>query len=95
MAAHTASVFCVPKETYMDSGPASRPKLRRIKGRHWLGGVCAGVGYWIGMPTWLVRLVLILLVLAYGFGLLLYLLLWIFMPVWDGVPDDYEERAGG
>jgi len=72
-----------------------RPKLRRIKGRHRLGGVCAGVGYWLGMPTWIVRLVWTLMVLAYGFGFLAYILLWIFMPVWDHIPEDYEGRAGG
>ena len=75
------------------SGP--RPKLRRIKGKHWLGGVCAGVGYWLGVATWLVRLLWTVSILAYGFGLLLYVLLWIFMPAWEGVPEDYEERAGG
>jgi phage shock protein PspC (stress-responsive transcriptional regulator) len=35
------------------------------------------------------------MVLAYGLGVVLYVLLWIFMPVWDQVPEDYEERAGG
>jgi phage shock protein PspC (stress-responsive transcriptional regulator) len=79
----------------MVSNLAPRPKLRRIKGRHWLGGVCAGVSYWLGVPTWLVRLVWSVLVLAYGFGALLYILLWIFMPLWDAVTGDYEERAGG
>ena len=78
----------------MDSG-GCRPRLRRVKGGHWIGGVCAGVGYWLGVATWLVRLVWTVLVLAYGFGLLLYVLLWIFMPVWDHLPDDYEARAGG
>ena len=75
------------------SGP--RPKLRRIKGKHWLGGVCAGVGYWLGVATWPVRLLWTVSILAYGFGLLLYVLLWIFMPAWERVPEDYEERAGG
>jgi len=79
----------------MTSNPGVRPKLRRIQGKHWLGGVCAGVGFWLGVPTWLVRLVWSLLVFAYGFGILLYLLLWIFMPVWDRVPEDYEQRSGG
>jgi ABC-type maltose transport system permease subunit len=35
------------------------------------------------------------LLLAYGFGGLIYVLFWIFMPAWDSVPADYEERAGG
>jgi phage shock protein C len=75
--------------------PGTRPKLRRMKGRHWLGGVCAGIGYWLGVPTWLVRLLWTVTVLAYGLGAVLYILLWIFMPAWDQVPADYEERAGG
>ena len=79
----------------MTSTPAGRPKLRRIKGKHWLGGVCAGVGYWLGMPTWLVRIVWAFLLLAYGLGGFLYVLLWIFMPVWTKIPEDYEQRADG
>jgi len=30
-----------------------------------------------------------------GVAFHLHLLLWIFMPVWELVPQDYEERAGG
>jgi phage shock protein PspC (stress-responsive transcriptional regulator) len=56
---------------------------------------CAGFGYWLAMPTWLVRLIWSVLLLAYGAGGILYVLLWIFMPIWDRVPEDYEERAGG
>lgn len=57
--------------------------------------MCAGFGYWLGIPTWLVRIVWAVLLLAYGMGGILYILLWIFMPAWDQVPEDYEERAGG
>jgi phage shock protein PspC (stress-responsive transcriptional regulator) len=78
----------------MEGGGASR-KLRRIKGRHWLGGICAGVGYWLGIPTWLVRVGCTLLFLVYGLGGLVYVLFWLFMPVWEQVPEDYEQRAGG
>jgi len=79
----------------MTEGPRVRGKPRRIKQKGWLGGVCAGFGYWLGIPTWLVRLILTVLVLVYGVGAILYVLLWIFMPVWDAVPEGYEERAGG
>ena len=72
-----------------------RIKLRRVTGKRWLGGVCAGVGYWLGVPTWMVRLIWAVLLLAYGFGGLMYILFWIFMPAWPAVPADYEERAGG
>ena len=79
----------------MTEDPSSRPKLRRIKGKHWLGGVCAGMGYWLRVPTWLLRLGWTVLLLVYGIGGIVYLLLWIFMPRWETVPADYEERAGG
>jgi phage shock protein C len=79
----------------MTESGSSRPKLRRIKGKHWLGGICAGFGYWFGVPTWVVRLVWTVLLLCYGVGGIVYVLLWIFMPEWDTIPVDYEERAGG
>jgi len=79
----------------MTEGLGVRPRLRRVKGKSWLGGVCAGFGYWLGIPTWLVRLIWTALVLAYGVGAVIYVLLWIFMPTWDGVPEGYDERAGG
>ncbi len=70
-------------------------KLRRVTGRRWIGGVCAGIGYWAGMPTWLVRLALLVLAFVYGIGVGTYILLWIFMPAWGETPPDYSERAGG
>jgi phage shock protein PspC (stress-responsive transcriptional regulator) len=79
----------------MNEMPAGRVKLRRVTGKRWLGGVCAGVGYWLGVPAWMVRVIWAVLLLAYGFGGLIYILFWIFMPAWDPVPADYEERAGG
>jgi len=77
--------------------PVAPPRipLRRIKAKAWLGGVCAGFAYWLGIPAWVVRLIWTLLLLLFGFGILLYVLLWIFMPAWDHVPPDYEVRAGG
>jgi len=53
------------------------------------------VAYWIGAPVWIVRLVWAFLAFGYGAGVLLYLLLWIFMPAWESTPPDYDERAGG
>lgn len=70
-------------------------KLRCVKERKWIGGVCAGIAYWIGLPTWLVRLAWVVLGFAYGVGIIPYILLWIFMPAWDTTPDDYLERSGG
>jgi len=70
-------------------------KLRKVREKKWIGGVCAGIAYWAALPAWVVRLVLTLSVLCLGFGFLLYLLLWIFMPAWDETPADYDAVAGG
>lgn len=54
--------------------------FRRSRGDRWLGGVCGGLGRVTGLDAWVWRLLATLLVVFGGVGLLLYLLLWIFVP---------------
>ena len=54
--------------------------LRRSRTDRWLGGVCGGLGKASGMESWIWRLVFVLFTLTFGFGLLIYLLMWIFVP---------------
>lgn len=69
-------------------------RFRRIDSEGVIGGVCAGLGYYFGIPTWIIRVVLFLVVAGTGVGVLPYLLLWFFVPDVDRTPDDYEERCG-
>ncbi|EGI75301.1 PspC domain-containing protein [Hylemonella gracilis] len=46
----------------------------------WIAGVCGGLARSTGLASWIWRLILVLLVCFGGFGLLGYLLLWIFVP---------------
>jgi phage shock protein PspC (stress-responsive transcriptional regulator) len=55
--------------------------LRRSRDDRWLGGVCGGIGRLSGLPSWFWRIVFVLLVACAGSGFLLYLLLWIFVPL--------------
>lgn len=55
-------------------------RLRRSRDDRWLGGVCGGVARLTGMESWVWRLAFTLLFLFWGAGLLLYILLWIFVP---------------
>ncbi len=57
--------------------------LRRSRWDRWLGGVCGGIGRLSGLPSWFWRIVFVLLVACAGSGFLLYLLLWIFVPLED------------
>ena len=46
----------------------------------WIGGVCGGLGEHTPVPSWCWRLLFAALFLCYGTGLLIYILLWIFLP---------------
>jgi phage shock protein PspC (stress-responsive transcriptional regulator) len=59
--------------------------FRRSATDRWLGGVCGGLASVTGMEAWLWRIVFTLL-LCTGFGLLAYLVLWIFVPLEQSVP---------
>ena len=55
--------------------------LRRSRDDRWLGGVCGGIGRSTGIAAWLWRLAFSALVLCVGIGVVVYLLMWIFVPL--------------
>ena len=69
-------------------------KFRRMVDGAWLGGVCAGLAYYAERPVLLVRILWVCVVLFFGFGVGLYILLWIFVPKWERKPRDFEEITG-
>jgi phage shock protein PspC (stress-responsive transcriptional regulator) len=54
--------------------------LRRSRTDRWLGGVCGGLGIASGIDAWVWRLVFALFTITFGFGAVIYLLMWIFVP---------------
>jgi len=54
--------------------------LRRSRTDRWLSGVCGGLALASGVESWVWRLVFVLFTLTFGFGAVVYLLLWIFVP---------------
>ena len=54
--------------------------LRRSRTDRWIGGVCGGIARTTGMEAWAWRLIFAALFLCGGAGLLVYVLLWIFVP---------------
>jgi phage shock protein C len=46
----------------------------------WIGGVCGGLGESSTIPSWAWRLLFVILFICFGTGILLYILLWIFVP---------------
>lgn len=45
-----------------------------------IGGVCAGLAEYLDIDPTIVRIVWVLMVLLAGFGILLYVILWLIMP---------------
>jgi phage shock protein PspC (stress-responsive transcriptional regulator) len=54
--------------------------LRRSRTDRWISGVCGGLAKVSGVDSWVWRLVFTLFTLTFGFGAVIYLLLWIFVP---------------
>ncbi len=55
-------------------------RFRRSVDERWLAGICGGLAARTGLDPWVWRLVFALLFFFAGSGILLYLLLWIFVP---------------
>lgn len=54
--------------------------LRRSTSDRWIGGVCGGIAPALGLESWVLRLLVAVLTLFGGVGVIVYLLLWIFVP---------------
>ena len=54
--------------------------LRRSRTDRWISGVCGGLARVSDVDAWVWRLVFTLFTLTFGFGAVIYLLLWIFVP---------------
>lgn len=61
-------------------------QLARSSSDKMLGGVCGGLGRYMGIDSTLVRLFFAFGVLFFGFSPLVYILLWIFMPLDTTLP---------
>jgi phage shock protein C len=84
----TEEEFRRAKERLLDTGQM-RPgdpvvsavnSFRRSRNDRWLGGVCGGMARSTGMEAWVWRLIFAALFVCAGAGLLLYVLLWLFVP---------------
>ena len=84
----TEEEFMRAKERLLRSeqSPPTDPVLsavnsfRRSRTDRWFGGVCGGMARSTGMEAWVWRLIFTALFVCAGAGLLLYLLLWLFVP---------------
>jgi len=69
----------------------------RTAGDRMIAGVCGGLAFQLGVPTAIVRLAFVLMTLFMGgTGLVIYVVLWVVMPLDDWAEDlddaRFEER---
>jgi phage shock protein C len=81
----TDAEFQRAKQRLLDGVPppaaAAVNNFRRSATDRWIGGVCGGLGVATGVESWVWRLILTVLLMFGGTGLIVYLLLWIFVPL--------------
>jgi phage shock protein C len=76
-------------------------KLYRSRTDKFLGGVCGGLGQYLNVDSSIVRILFLLLMFGSGIGLLLYILLWIILPLEGGTASvprtgaEFEQRMQG
>jgi phage shock protein C len=61
--------------------PSTLSRLHRSLADRWFGGVCGGLGELTGIPAWSWRILFVLTAFLHGLGAVMYVLLWVFVPV--------------
>ena len=61
--------------------PSALREFRRSLRDKWIGGVCGGLDDITSIPAWSWRILFVLLALLHGIGIVIYVLLWIFVPL--------------
>lgn len=56
-------------------------RLTRVEEGRMIAGVCVGLGRYLGVDPTIVRIIFVLLALFAAGGVLLYLILWLIMPM--------------
>ena len=100
----TDEEFALAKKRLLEGAPEARTsasgtrpgststlsRLHRSLTDRWIGGVCGGLGELTGIPGWSWRILFVLATFLHGLGLLMYVLLWIFVPVEASAPKPAE-----
>ena len=88
----TEEEFILAKKRVIDGDPLPPPQarpapptalqeFRRSLRDRWIGGVCGGLAASTSVPAWSWRILFVLLAFLHGVGIVLYILMWIFVPL--------------
>ncbi len=79
--------------TYIPSGNKTTKKLYRDTENGMIGGVLAGLAHYFGVDKVWLRIFLLIMVFAWGTGVLAYIILWIAMPEANTTSEKLEMRG--
>ncbi len=65
----------------IEQSQSAMQQLKRSLTDRWIGGVAGGLSQATNIPTWAWRILFILTAFLHGLGILMYVLLWIFVPL--------------
>ena len=82
-----------PDFSYSGDKGEAKKRLFRDPDNKAIGGVCAGVASFLNIDITIVRIILLLALLLWGTGLLVYLVLWIVVPLAKTPADKCEMRG--
>jgi len=68
-----------------------KKRLYRSRSERWLAGVCGGIGDYFNTDPTVIRVIFVLGALILGGGLLIYLILWLIIPLEPDVVEALEE----
>ncbi len=77
----TARYADAAQEPTAKPSPNFLQTLTRSATDRWIGGVSGGLAAATNIPSWAWRILFVLTALLHGLGLLMYVLLWIFVPL--------------
>ncbi|MBP9762550.1 PspC domain-containing protein [Patescibacteria group bacterium] len=72
---------------------ATRKRLYRDSDDQMIAGVCSGLAAYFGVSIVLIRIAFIILTFVNGLGILLYLILWVVMPLAETQAQKFEMRG--
>jgi phage shock protein PspC (stress-responsive transcriptional regulator) len=89
----SAAIKCRYCGSRLDGPYAAPNDWYRTSNDRMIAGVCGGLAAQFGVPTAVVRLAFVLMTLfSYGMGLLIYVVLWVVMPLDDWGGEESRNR---
>lgn len=81
------------QDVHRTAGAREAPRFARRSDGRLVGGVCTGLAVHLGVQPLAVRITIALLAALGGFGVVLYLALWVFTPLDQTVAREQADRA--